>query len=315
MNIRELGEFGFIDILRKMCKKKEGVLGIGDDCAIIKGEKKDFLLTTDVLVEDVHFVKSLNPPHKLGRKCMAVNVSDIAAMGGMPLYALVSMCIPKNIEQNYLQCIVEGIIEEAEKFSIHIIGGDTSCSEKLMISIMVIGETEKGKVILRSGAKVGDRIYITGCIGGSYVGLLLLKKGIDDKIIDKHLIPEARVDIGRKLIDVATSMIDVSDGIISDVLHICEESKVGMHVYIEKIPLCAEPGRWGLKTIDLLTGGEDYELLFTAPPDQYEHIHTISSSMGIPITMIGEITEKGIEFSEEGQRLNIAHKGYNHFRE
>ncbi len=314
MNIRELGEFGFIDILRKMCKKKEGILGIGDDCAIIKGEKKDFLLTTDVLIEDVHFIKSFNPPYKLGRKCMAVNVSDIASMGGMPLYALVNICIPKNIEENYLQGIVRGIIEEAEKFSIHIIGGDTSCSEKLMISITVIGEIETGKAILRSGAKLGDRVYITGCIGGSYVGLMLLKKRIDEKIIEKHLLPEARVNIGRRLIDVATSMIDVSDGIISDALHICEESKVGMHIYIDKIPLCTEPKRWGFETIDLLTGGEDYELLFTASPLKDRYINSISSSLNIPITMIGEIRES-IEFLENGKRIDIIHRGYNHFKE
>jgi len=315
MNIRELGEFGFINMLRKMCKKKEGILGIGDDCAIIKGEKKDFLLTTDLLAEDVHFIKSLNPPYKLGRKCMAVNISDIAAMGGVPLYALVSMGIPKNIEQDYLEGVVKGIVEEAEKFSIHIIGGDTSCFEKLMISITIVGEIEKGKAILRSGAKAGDRVYVTGCIGGSYVGLVLLKRGIDDRIVDKHLTPEPRIDIGRRLIGVATSMIDISDGIIADALHICEESETGMHVCIEKIPLCTEPERWGLKRVELLTGGEDYELLFTAPPSEDKYISSISSSVGVPITMIGEVTEKSIEFSEEGQRLDITCKGYNHFRE
>jgi thiamine-monophosphate kinase len=333
MKLKQLGEFGLIRNARVAFKSrnKNVIVGIGDDCAAVK-PRKGFLLivTTDALVENIHFKLKHIQPYQLGIKSININLSDIASMGGIPLYALLSIAVPPSFSIKFMDEFLKGVRDGADKYKVSIIGGNISSSKnEFSINMTLMGEVEEKYMVLRNGAKVGDKIFVTGYLGDSAAGLEILKSGQwsvvsgqrQNKLIERHLMPLPRLDEGRFLAinNLATSMIDMSDGLASDIRRLCEESRAGAAIFTDNIPLSEE-----LKSaiqnpkskIDLaLYGGEDYELLFTVRPENIKKLKELWKNMEIPIAMIGEITKKGINLvNTDGETIPLTKEGYNHFK-
>lgn len=272
--ISQLGEFGLIQKITSRLKNRNPsvILGPGDDCAVVRPAKTPILLSTDMLVEGVHFRRQGIGWKDLGLKAIRVNISDIAAMGGRPLYFLVAFGLPKNLKTTAFERLMLGMKKGAEEVGGSIVGGNLSRSRELIISVSVFGVALKERFLLRSGARVGDDIYVTGTLGKSALALAA----------GRHLVPPLRLKVGQRLarMNSVHSMIDISDGLAGDLGHILEESGVGAEVYVERIPMPkgAELG-----------GGEDYELLFTASP----RVKLPKKIYGVPVTCIGKITGKG----------------------
>jgi len=330
MNLREIGEFGLINRIREWMaiSHSDLVQGIGDDVAVIEMGEKALLVTTDILIEGIHFERSWINPYQLGGKALAVNLSDIAAMGGTPKYFLISIGLPKNLLYSFISSLYRGLKEEAKRFCVGLIGGDTSLSNKIVINICLLGEGKKENLLFRNGARVGDDLYVSGTLGDSALGLKILKKrgpkGEPKGLVEKHLSPFPRIKLGQAIAKhhLATSMIDISDGLLIDTFHILEESKVGARVWEGRIPLSKLYKKWILSyTKDpyqiALCGGEDYELLFTAPRVIRKRISSLSLSLKIPITCIGEILPKKEGFHiirRDGKEYSPLHLGFDHFK-
>lgn len=278
--LNEIGEFNLIERIRKLFPPKSADIlqSIGDDCAVIKRDMKNVtLISTDVLVEGVHFNLEYFTPQKLGERSAAVNISDIAAMGGVPKQMLLSLALPKTCDERFVMKFLAGIKKCSAKFNVDLIGGDLSSSKwGLFISVTIIGEARKEKFITRSGARSGESVYVTGNIGDSACGLeLLLKKHeIEDtvrkRLISRHIDVAPRVNEGMFLAEsgVVTAMLDLSDGIGSDLRRISKESGVGAQIYLDALPVSKElialaKGLNKPVRDFALCGGEDYELLFT----------------------------------------------------
>ncbi|MDD3375665.1 MAG: thiamine-phosphate kinase [Candidatus Omnitrophica bacterium] len=297
-SLRKLGEFGLIDAIKKSVPvKKEVVKGIGDDAAILPLDKKrNFLLTTDMLVEGVHF--GLKDSRNLvGRKALAVSISDIAAMGGVPKFAVVSLGVSKKMRAQEVKDIYKGLSEIAKIFDVSIVGGDTVQSDKLIINIALTGEARKKDIILRSGAKPGDVIFVTGVLGRS------LKT-------KKHLNFIPRFQYSQYLVKKfkPSAMIDVSDGLSSDLKHILSESNVGAVIDEERIP-CAK----GATSAQALCDGEDFELVFTLTKKKAE---VFKRQKKVTFYEIGVIVHERNGFmlrSRDGKLCRIAKEGYRHF--
>lgn len=333
MLIRELGEFGLIERLKQRTKISDPsvIKGIGDDCAVIKIRNGRFLLvTSDLLLEGVHFDRTYTNSYHLGKKALAVNLSDIAAMGGIPRFYLVSLGLPPHLPLTFIENLYRGMEEVAREFNLSLIGGNISSSQKILIDLTVLGETKPSEIVYRDGAQVGDAIFVTGTLGNSPLGLILLKsrrKAKDDSgvqlLTEKHLSPSPRVKEGRWLAKhrLATAMIDISDGLISDLKHILKESRKGAEVWIDKIPLSPEfvkhASSYKGTQIDLaLAGGEDYELLFTVPQDRIKRLNRLSRQLSLPLTMIGKIIgEKGKIrlLKKDGKEYLLKKEGFHHF--
>ena len=285
MKLSSLGEFRLIDSIRKMTARQSPsvLIGMGDDAAALKLSSSSLLLaTTDMLLEGVHFDLSYTDFYSLGWKSAAVNLSDIAAMGGVPRFCLTSLGIPSSVSVEQVKDFYRGFRAVLRAYRTLLVGGDTCSSRKdFVINVVVLGESEKTKIVTRAGAKAGDRIFVTGTLGDSAAGLDLLRtaagrKGQEawrKKLIQKHLRPVPRVAWGRMIAiaKCAHAMIDISDGLSSDLAHICDESGVGAHIIAEEIPfsrsLLAASDKLGKSPLYYaLSGGEDYELLFTVPP-------------------------------------------------
>ena len=247
MKLKELGEFRFIDRITAGCLiRKEGVIkAIGDDCCVFRTpENRVTLLTTDMLVEDIHFLRNSITPHELGRKSLAVNISDIAAMGGIPGEAVISIAIPGTIEVEYLDQLYEGMKSMARQFDVNLLGGDTTSSpQHLVINVALMGWAAEDEVLYRSGAKAGDVIFLTGAVGTSAAGLDLILSGKKfshrETLLEAHHNPLPQIKEGRIIagLRVANSLIDVSDGVASDLGHICDESGVGAVLEESRIPV------------------------------------------------------------------------------
>ncbi len=317
--LSELGEFALIDRLTKRVKiKNPGTLkGIGDDAAVIELKDKVLLLSTDLLIEGVHFDLTYMPLKHLGYKAAVVNFSDIAAMNGIPKQITVSIAVSNRFSVEALEELYGGILLACEKYKVDLVGGDTSSSVKgLMISITVTGEAVKNEIIYRNGAKEGDLLCVTGDLGAAYIGLLILEREkqaykadpdmqpelIDyEYVLQRQLKPEARTDVYNLLKGIGvqpTSMIDISDGLASEILHICKESGVGCKLYEEKIPIDTQVRNLAMEfrivpAVCALSGGEDYELLFTINQRDVEKIRLVQG-----ISIIGHIVPKS-----EGQKL------------
>ena len=240
-------EFEFI----KSLQEKFALTKIGDDCAVLpKDSKTDLVITTDLLVEDIDFRIEWTKPEFLGHKALAVSLSDVAAMGAKPVWSMLSIGIPEKIwKTDFVEKFYDGYLNLAKNFGVELVGGDISKSpDKIVIDSIVAGETKKGKAVLRSGAKVGDLIFVTGKLGGAAAGLKLLETGETyekskyKKLIERQLKPHPQTEIGQILGEknLATAMIDLSDGLSSDLFHICRASKVGAKIYAEKIPIESE---------------------------------------------------------------------------
>ncbi len=330
MKINELGEFGFIDRIKEGCLiRSEGIIkAIGDDCAVLKSpDGSAILLTTDMLVENVHFRCDLTTPFLLGRKSLAVNISDVAAMGGIPKEALVALGIPKESEIEFLDGFYDGIKSIAGEYDINLLGGDTVSSPKnLVISITLMGEAPEDEVLYRSGAAIGDVIFLTGTVGSSAAGLDIAaeKRRFDkeDLLLAAHFEPVPHVKAGRIIAvsKIANSLIDVSDGVSSDLRHICEESGVGAIIEFDKVPL-TEPFReycekFGLVLEKLaLHGGEDYVLLGTVPEKSVGTLEETLKSQDCSFFPIGRITkDKGMRVHyDDGRIQEIDDSGFDHF--
>lgn len=319
-----LGEFELIKKIRKkfLCKK-ESIVGIGDDCAVIKSGKKYLLYTIDSMVEGVHFnMKFPMNWSDVGYKSVVRAISDIAAMGGIPEYVLIALSLRKDLTNYMFKNLVKGIEKAVNEYGIILIGGDITSSKVVSLVVSVIGSCDNMPV-LRSGAKIGDDIYITGYTGLSSLGLYILKKNLKTKnadfFIESYKKPMARIDLGRNLLSFVHSMIDISDGVIGDLKHILEESNVGAIIEKDLIPV-----HDGFLEIDglsknriydfVLNGGDDYELLFTAPQKNRKKIEKISIKLKAKITRIGSIVNKGLYIKENGKVRLLKSKSYEHFK-
>ncbi|MGH7847701.1 MAG: thiamine-phosphate kinase [Candidatus Binatia bacterium] len=328
MKLKELGEFGLIQKIQRTAPKGKDVrLGIGDDAACVKWRKGSFLVTSDLLTEGSHFDLRWTSFYGLGYKTLAVNLSDIAAMGGKPSYFLLSLGIPAHLKSENVQEFFRGLRALSSKSGTLLVGGDTSAADRLFVSICLIGYAPYGP-IPRSGAKVGDDLYVTGTLGDSSLGLQFLKtrrhqanKAGISHLVSRHRFPVARVRAGIILARerFAKAMIDVSDGLMQDLGHICRASRVGAVVWEQTLPL-SRPYRYlvGSKGATYaLTGGEDYELLFCARVRARPQLERIRSRLGVKVTRIGTCVpaSQGIKVIDStGKTVALTAGGYDHFK-
>ncbi len=333
--VADIGEFGLIDRIQKILPKadhKDLIIGIGDDTAVIRiDENRLLLITCDIQVENQHFRLKHISPYQLGKRAMVVNLSDIAAMGGNPTFALVSLGFPKSFPLSNFDDLFKGMKDQLAEFSVHIIGGNLSNTEKdLIIDITLMGEVVPDQFLLRSGARPGDRIFVTGKLGESGAGFYVLEKyGKNypkefETLVQQHLQPIPRIEIGKRIAQsgFATAMIDISDGIASDLNHIYVMSGVGAEIYQDKIRLPEEIQKVtyfsGKSALYLaLHSGEDYELLFTARPEIPDSLFdSITKDTGVPITEIGRILPQDFGYyliDRHGEKSPIQPKGWDHF--
>ena len=302
MTLSKIGEFGFIDSIRsKMTLSPSVIKGIGDDAAIVKSPKdKMLVLTTDMLIEGVHFTKDM-PPRGIGRKALGCNLSDIAAMGGVPLYALVSLGISGKIPLPFVKKIYGEMEQLARRYGVSIVGGDTVKSNKIIINIALVGQVNSRQAVLRSGAKAGDQIFVTGPLGKSLSSqwhLKFIPRINESQYLIKHFRP--------------TAMIDVSDGLAADLGHILKESQAGAVLEQEKIPR-----RHGASVENALYDGEDFELVFTLPASRSESLLKVSHPF--KFYRIGEIIKGSGKNSllqlkdKKGRCRIVPKKGFVHF--
>ena len=336
--IDHLGEFGLIRHLTKNAslKNASSLTGIGDDAAVIDiDEENALLISTDTMVEGVHFNLMYSPLKHLGYKAVATNVSDICAMNGKAEQITVSLAVSNRFPVEALEELYEGILAACKVYNVDLVGGDTTSSlSGLMLSVTVLGRAKKSEITYRNGASEHDLLVVTGDLGGAYMGLQVLEREKEvfkanpniqpdldghDYIMERQLKPEARVDVIRFLKELGvtpTSMIDVSDGLASELMHICNSAKVGCRIYDEKIPI---DGKTSMTAIEFnldpvtcaLNGGEDYELLFTVKQADFDKIK------GNPhMTVIGHITDasEGLYYVDKnGSMIELQAQGWNHF--
>jgi thiamine-monophosphate kinase len=329
VRLRELGEFGLIDRISGRiaghASRNTGVrIGIGDDAAALESSPGCVTLaTSDMLLEGVHFDLDLCDPLTLGRKSLSVNLSDIAAMGGTPRYCLLSLAVPQELPVEFLDGFVTGFLERADEFGVALVGGDTCASRGgLAVSVTVLGEQHPELVVRRSGARPGDLVFVTGTLGDSALGLKLLQGGERaGEAVRRHLDPAPRVREGLALAQaqIPTAMIDVSDGLLADLGHILNLSGAGARLDLARLPLSpAFTAQMSALPEDPfllpLAGGEDYELLFTTPPERRDAAMALLAPLGTQLTLIGEITAAGVRvIAPDGSDYPVAARGYNHF--
>jgi len=334
MLLRELGEFGFINRISEKFKSIviPETTGIGDDCAIIrKDENFDYVVTTDMLVENIHFIRSKITPFELGYKTLAVNLSDVAAMGGNPFGSFLSVAIPADIELEYLDDFIAGYKHLSEKHNVTLLGGDTTRSEKhIALNVTVIGIIEKNRARLRSMAKEGDIICVTGFLGDSDGGLKILLENLpisenEKYLIKRHNNPVPYVNEGIWLASQngVNAMIDVSDGITSDLKHILNASQKSAVIEIDNLPISqqleAVYKKYGFDVIKSATsGGEDYKLILTIDKNRFSKIaEDYKTKFGNELFEIGTVKKGNIGeicWLKQGEKFNGLHEGFNHFR-
>lgn len=335
--VSALGEFGLIQRLtqRFTTQGNSTIKGVGDDAAVLDAGKQKVVVSTDLLVEGIHFDMMYTPLKHLGYKAVVVNLSDIYAMNARPKHITVSLAISSRFTVEALEEIYEGVLHACKVYNVDLVGGDTTSSLKgLIISVTAVGYANEEKLVYRNGAKVGDLIAVTGDLGAAYLGLQLLEREkrifLEDQnitpdlesekyLVGRQLKPEARKDIIDFFEDInlqPTSMIDVSDGISSDILHICSQSKVGCEIYEDEIPIVEETAERALTfnldpTTCAMNGGEDYELLFTIDEADETKLTDVPG-----ISIIGKIVEKEdgcLLVTKGGNRVAITAQGWNHF--
>jgi thiamine-monophosphate kinase len=326
MKLAEIGEFGFIDRLRLRQPAGRGVrLGIGDDCAVLELPPGQLLLTTtDLLIEEVHFRREWTNWRLLGRKSVTVNVSDIAAMGGIPRHLYLALGLPAGLAVEDLDQFVDGFREAAEQYGACLVGGDTCRSPgPLLISVTAEGSVPPAEVVSRAGARPGDGIYVSGTLGDSALALQRLQAGRipEPELARRHFDPQARTALGRALAaaGLATAMIDLSDGLIADLGHVLHASGAGAQVKRSALPLsrafleglAGDPALAELA----LSGGEDYELLFTAPAGREEEIPPLAAELALPLTRIGRVVAgQGLFLiGADGSMSRPGRGGFDHF--
>jgi thiamine-monophosphate kinase len=314
-------EFEFIQYI----KKSYGLTAIGDDCAVLpKDDKSDLVVTADLLVQDIDFRLEWTKPEWLGHKALAVSLSDIAAMGGVPVWAMLTIGIPGKLwETDFMKSFYEGWTKLAKEFGVELIGGDISRSpDRFIVDSIVGGEVPKGKAILRSGARPGDGIFVSGSLGGAAGGLRLLDSGVGrdaneewhQRLITRQLRPTPRIELGTWLLanSIASAMIDLSDGLSSDLRHICDASGVGAELDAKLLPIDDDLNNLvaphEILTI-ALNGGEDFELLFTVAEEKILLLENRD------VTRIGTVTENAgvVRLSDDDRTVDLQPSGYRHF--
>lgn len=332
MKVSEVGEFGLIKLLAELVPGDSGdhrvLAGIGDDAAAWAGDDGVVLATTDALVEGVHFTVG-SPWREVGWKAVAVNLSDIAAMGGAPRYCLVALALPADAEVDHVVELYRGIAEAAGRFNVAVVGGNVTRAPGVTVTLTVIGRGQDEGILTRSGALAGEQVAVTGWLGSAAAGLRMLSAGLKltaetEALLKRaYLLPQPRVAQGRLLVQCGVrAAIDVSDGLVADMGHICQASGTGASLEVDRVPIhplmkAAFPG----ECLHLaLTGGEDYELLFTAGKDNMDGIKAMLEALpggdDCPVTVIGEITgEPGVSlFRAAGRPYRPEGQGWDHFK-
>ncbi len=308
-------EFGFIDMIKALFSSlpDNGFEGIGDDCAVLPiGGGESLLFTSDMLVEDIHFTRSTTSAYELGHKSLAVNLSDVASMGGRPVATLLSLSLPKDLDEEWAEEFMRGYHSLSQQHNVALVGGDTTAStSQITINVTAIGKVADPKIKRRSGAKAGDIVMVTGELGTSAAGLRDIMEGrLSTPQASIHRLSTPRIEEGVWLggQPCVGAMMDVSDGVASDIRHIMSRSKVGAHINIESLPTPYSPQL-------ALCGGEDYELLLTVRHSQAESLLAqFRSKFSTPLTPIGVIIEGDeIEWIERGERAPLDFMGFRHF--
>lgn len=335
MKVSDIGEFGLIERLAQLVAvaREDIVVGIGDDVAVLRMDGTDLLLATvDSQVEGIHFLREAISPYQLGRKALAINVSDIAAMGGEPTFALVSLALPPDLTVDWVEALYRGLRAEGEASGTVVVGGNVARSpDGIMIDLALLGRVSPEELLLRSGARPGDLVLVTGTLGDSAAGLHLIlhpetqvPDDVRSYLLDRHLTPTPRLKEARVIARsrCATAMIDVSDGLSSDVGHICDRSRVGVRLWADRMPVSA-PLRHvarltGRPAWDwALAGGEDYELCFTVPPEKAEDLaRQVETETGTKVTVVGEILPEARGrwvVLPDGREAPLEAKGWRHF--
>ena len=315
-----MNEFEFItSLLAPLALAEKGAFGLKDDAALLDVPTgQSLVVTKDALVQGVHFIGD-EPASLTARKALRVNLSDLAAMGATPKAYFLALMLPASTDEKWLAEFAFGLAADQAEFGITLMGGDTTrTSGPLGISITAMGLVPQGQPLLRSGAKVGDNIYVTGTIGDAALGLAEARENKSGFLVDRYRLPQPRLEVGQGLRGIATSCIDISDGLAQDLGHICTASGLGAKLLWSDIPL-SDPAKAAPQTANayeiILSGGDDYELLFTAPVQMEPAILKLAAQTGIAITRIGEMTE-GKQFAildGQGNQVALNRKGYQHF--
>jgi thiamine-monophosphate kinase len=309
MRLGDLSEGGLIQRIRERFRTSKIRLGIGDDAAILDVPAGHSLVyCSDLVAENTHFIRGMHPADSVGYKAVAVNVSDVGAMGGVPMYFLISLAAPGDLEVEWVDDFYSGIEKACRDFDVVLAGGDTSAAAAIFVDVAMVGRIPAGTGVTRAGARVGDGIYVTGRLGGSALGLGLIRSGkADGAAVQRHLYPEPRHRVGAAVREIAHAMIDVSDGLSTDLGHIVEESAVSARIYRDKLPAAD-----GASDEHVLHGGEEYELLITAPdlPNMID---------GVPLTRIGEVIEsvgeqRCVYLVDKGRESVLNARGWDHYR-
>jgi thiamine-monophosphate kinase len=350
---RRRGEFDFIKRIRRRALRQQRATqafnsslithhstltaGIGDDAAVIKQlGGRETVITADLLIEEIDFRRSTMPPRLLGHKALAVSLSDIAAMGARPRWALVSLGVPREVwDSNFIDDFYDGFFALADYYGVALVGGDVSrAPDKIIVDSIVVGEVKRGRAVLRSGARPGDHIFVTGTLGGAAAGFRFLEHGARlgeessfgrkgreiERLLLRHLRPEPRAAWGALLgaEHLATAMIDLSDGLSSDLAHLCRESRTGALIEASRLPINPSVKRvCGRRALDPLAlalhGGEDFELLFTIRPRDLRHLPRRLG--GVPATYIGDVTHRTgrVQILEGSRKWTLQPQGYAHF--
>ena len=301
------------------------VLGVGDDCALLSVTNgMDLAISTDTMVSGTHFFPDVNPEN-LGHKALAVNLSDMAAMGALPYWAMLAVTLP-HVDHAWLAAFAKGFFDLAQEYNVSLVGGDTTRGPSLVMTVTIMGEVPAGAALRRSGAKVGNDVWVSGNVGDAALavahryGRVVLAEPDYQEAVMRLYEPTPRVALGQALRGLATAAIDVSDGLLADLTHICRLSGVGATVDLGSVPVSGI----GAKHIDsdagrnaILAGGDDYELCFTAHPNSRDSIQELEDVLGVPLTRIGQVKRgKGVSLlGADGKAVKIDGRGYDHFRD
>lgn len=335
VNLQRLGEFGLIERLAARLQRSDAqpaagsvVLGIGDDASVLAPPPGTELVTTiDALIEDVHFRRDWSKPEDVGWKSLAVNVSDLGAMGARPLAAFITLALPRDVPVRWVDRFYQGLGECAVRYGCPVAGGDTvRAPDRIALSVAALGSVPAGKAVTRAGARVGDWVCVTGVLGESGAGLALLEQGKRvsgrrRRLVEWHRRPVPPVEAGALLAErgLATAMLDLSDGLASDAGHLAKRSGVGLRIEQERLPvsdaarqlaaaLGVDPYYWALHA------GEDYQLLFTVSPERWPDVPPALAPLGVVATRIGEVTRRGVVLvDEDGEARPLRKEGFTHF--
>lgn len=312
-----MDEFALIDnYFRPLAQAYAPALELNDDAALMEvAADRQLVITTDTLISGVHFIGN-EDASLIARKALRVSVSDLAAMGAEPLSYFLALSLPAQTEEEWVRQFAHGLFEDQQEFGISLAGGDTTATPgPLGVTITATGLVPRGEALLRSGAKAGDDIYMSGTLGDAALGLLVAKGKLKgDALKSRYLLPQPRVALGRALRGIASACMDISDGLVQDVNHLCAASGIGAIIEAERVALSEAAAAYKGMLETILTGGDDYELVFTAPADKQAEIALLSRTLALPITRIGKtILGGGVAVLNHGTRLSLSREGYRHF--